>query len=48
MKVDEYIVREWGLDAKTTFNVELRPDGDLTVRVRQHARWWLCGPGPDD
>lgn len=30
VKVDEYIVREWGLDAKAVFNVELEtPEGDL-------------------
>ena len=39
VKVDEYIVREWGLDAKTTFNVELETsDGDLYEYKCQAAR----------
>lgn len=39
VKVDEYIVREWGLDAKSTFNVELETtEGDLYEYKCQAAR----------
>ena len=39
VKVDEYIVREWGIDAKAIFNVELEtPEGDLYEYKCQAAR----------
>lgn len=39
VKVDEYIVREWGLDPKATFNIEVEaPDGSLYEYKCQSAR----------
>jgi len=39
VKVDEYIVREWGLDAKATFNIELETsEGELYEYKCQAAR----------
>lgn len=39
VKVDEYVVREWGIDAKTTFNVEVETqDGDTYEYKCQAAK----------
>ncbi|HXE71569.1 MAG TPA: hypothetical protein VNO81_02825 [Candidatus Nitrosotenuis sp.] len=39
VKVDEYIVREWGIDLKATFNVELEtPDGSIYEYKCQAAK----------
>lgn len=39
VRVDDYVIREWGIDAKTRFNVEVEtPDGDLIVYKCEGAK----------